>query len=196
MRINTRDRNEKATLLKASPSSGEKLRRIPRTMDNTAPSAPPEDTPRVDPSANGFFKRLCITAPARDNAPPVMAARSTRGIRTMAMIVSVPLCIPVMSPFPKRCLIRMFQVSESDMGTLPRETATNSTIANSMMPRIKTHMFHMPFVSLPPASGIRSPSLITHPSAPGVPWRLPPAWARALTAYPRPAYRHGHALPR
>ncbi len=54
----------------------------PSTMQPTAPTAPPEETPMTAGSASGLPNTPCITAPAQPSEPPTSRASTTRGSRT------------------------------------------------------------------------------------------------------------------
>ena len=65
---------------------GKKGSLMPKAMAQTAPSDAPEDIPRVEPSARGFFNNPCIQAPLRERQAPVSPAQSTLGMRTLKMM--------------------------------------------------------------------------------------------------------------
>lgn len=54
----------------------------PSTMQATAPTAPPEETPITAGSASGLPNTPCISAPAQPSEPPTSRASTTRGSRT------------------------------------------------------------------------------------------------------------------
>ncbi len=64
---------------------------IPKAMATTAPRDAPEETPRVDPPARGFFSSPCMAPPHRDRLAPVSMTASTRGRREVSkMAGAVP----------------------------------------------------------------------------------------------------------
>jgi hypothetical protein len=50
--------------------------------ESDAPSAAPEETPKVKGLAKGLRKRVWYTAPTLASAPPTSTAKSTRGTRS------------------------------------------------------------------------------------------------------------------
>ncbi len=73
------------------PAKGKPGMVIPKAMAMTAPRDAPEDTPRVDPSARGFFKRPCMAPPQRDKLAPTSMTARTRGSRDVSrMAGAVP----------------------------------------------------------------------------------------------------------
>ena len=59
---------------------------IPKASERTAPSAAPDDTPMVEPSARGFCSSPCMHAPHRERAAPSRATQITLGSLTERII--------------------------------------------------------------------------------------------------------------
>jgi len=57
-----------------------------KTMNATAPTAAPEETPMIDGSAIGLRKNPCMTVPAAASAKPTSAANRIRGSLTPTTI--------------------------------------------------------------------------------------------------------------
>ena len=68
------------------PAKGRPGKVMPKAMAMTAPRDAPEDTPKVEPSARGFFSRPCMAPPQTESEAPVRATHSTRGSREVRMI--------------------------------------------------------------------------------------------------------------
>lgn len=84
---------------------------IPSMIAILAPSAAPEDTPRVSEDASGFRSRDCMITPLTANALPAANASMLRGIRIFSRIAAdtSSVILPVRSP----------RVSASGILTLP-----------------------------------------------------------------------------
>ena len=99
----------------------------PKAMAMIAPRLAPEETPRVDPSASGFFKRPCMAAPPRLRLAPTMATHSTRGSRTGRMMEAASLYSVCGAPV--RALTMQRTVAFSGSETLPTQMHSSSTAA-------------------------------------------------------------------
>ena len=115
----------------------------PSTMESAAPSAAPEETPRVLPSAKGFRSRPCIAAPHRDSAAPMSPAHSTRGTRresTMALYMPSGASRPSMAPSSSD------RVSPRGTATLPRHTHSKNTADSNAVSRQDATIFRAVFM--------------------------------------------------
>ena len=79
------------TAISMLPAKGRLGNVMPNARAMIAPRDAPEDTPMVVPSARGFFKRPCIAAPHTDRDAPTRVTHSTRGRRTVGMMLAARL---------------------------------------------------------------------------------------------------------
>ena len=84
----SRDRKANNIAMTMVPAKGRLGNVMPKAIAITAPKDAPEETPSVEPSANGFFRSPCIAAPAKESAAPTSATHKTRGSRTVSIIVA------------------------------------------------------------------------------------------------------------
>ena len=125
------DRNANRIAITIVPANGRLGSVIPKTIATAAPREAPVETPIVEPSASGFFKRPCIAAPQTESDAPVRRTHSTLGSRTLRrMLVSdtTGSFSPVMTErIPS---LRIRSVSFNGMLTLPRQMHRKKTARN------------------------------------------------------------------
>jgi hypothetical protein len=100
--INTKDKKEKIILITTMPMPGIKGIFVLRAIAKMAPNVPPDVIPNVDPSARGFLRRPCITAPESERAAPTIAASIALGRRMFIIIVILFSGILLISPVPNK----------------------------------------------------------------------------------------------
>lgn len=106
---------------------------ILKAMAITAPKEAPDETPRVEPSARGFFSSPCIAPPHIDKDAPTSATQITLGSLTDKMI---GLDIPSGTGKPQMLFQINRAVSFRGMLTLPTQTH-NAKTATVVMPKSK-----------------------------------------------------------
>ena len=125
-RIRIRDKKAKSIAMAMVPAMGNPGRVIPSAMESAAPSAAPEDTPMVEPSASGFLSSPCMAAPHRERFAPVSAVQRTRGRRTERMMAAAG---SPASDRPHRAAQTIDAVCCRGMRTLPAQTQ-NSRVSS------------------------------------------------------------------
>lgn len=147
-RIIKSDMNANSIAITIVPANGSEGNDMPNAMAITAPRLAPEDTPSVEPSASGFFKRPCIAAPQSESDAPVSATHSTRGSRTVS-IIDAGSSFGMSSPSIARRNISA--VLFSGTFTLPKHTqatAVNMAAAANIMYSYTLKPSCVPFISV------------------------------------------------
>ena len=146
-RIAVNDRKANSTAMTIVPAKGRAGKVMLKAMAMTAPNAAPEETPRVEPSASGFFKRPCMAAPAKANEAPTKATHITRGRRTVrrmeAEYSSGNLPEPNRYPMPS---LKICIASRKGILTLPRQTQAKRIATVITVKRAYSHAIKRSFL--------------------------------------------------
>lgn len=102
---------------------------IPSAIDKTAPSDAPAETPKVPPSASGFFRSPCIAAPEIAKDPPTNITLKTLGILTFNTIEE----FGDDNTFPVIFEIIILKTSPNGIDTLPIDMQIIDEIINMII---------------------------------------------------------------
>ena len=133
VRMASMEPKAKSMAMTMVPAKGRPGKVMPKAMAMTAPREAPEDTPKVEPSARGFFNRPCMAPPHTEREAPVRATHSTRGRREVSMMGTA---VPAGSSLPATAPTMMRTVLPKGTATLPTDTqSTSVTAATRAKPR-------------------------------------------------------------
>ena len=124
-----RDRKAKTAAIPEAAEKGRNGILSPKAMESAAPREAPVETPRVEPSARGFFRRPCIAAPHMESEAPVSATQSTLGSRTESRMEAVLAGMFSGRGEPVSAEYRTARVSAGEIATLPAQTQTKPVIS-------------------------------------------------------------------